>query len=76
MTTAEICFLIVLFAYISMFVSSLDDYKNDAIPLTPKAIFEGTNLNFPSSLILWTIMFLLNPIFFIASLLRWAVKKR
>lgn len=69
---AYIC-LAVFIMWIAVFVSTIKDLIYNAVPLTPKAIFEESDLNFPNAVFLWMVMFLLNPIFFIASFLRWVL---
>lgn len=70
---------IFLLAYIiwsiSMFCITIKDFNNVAV--TPKEIYECNDLNIFTCVVLFAIMLVLNPLFYVAQFLYWVfhVKK-
>ena len=54
---------------IAMFIVTIKDFENVAV--TPKEIYECNNFNIFACVIVFIIMFLVNPLFFVAHLLYW-----
>ncbi len=49
---------------IAMFIVTIKDFENVAV--TPKEIYESNDLNMFGCVVIFVIMFLVNPLFFIA----------
>lgn len=62
-----------LLAYVSiiiaMFIVTIKDFDNATV--TPKEIYESNNLNVFSCVMIFIIMFIVNPLFFITHFLYW-----
>lgn len=54
---------------IGMFIVTIKDFDNVAV--TPKEIYECNNFNVFACVIVFIIMFLVNPLFFVAHFLYW-----
>lgn len=54
---------------IGMFIVTIKDFDNVAV--TPKEIYEYNNFNMFACVIVFIIMFLVNPLFFVAHFLYW-----
>ena len=54
---------------IAMFIVTIKDFENVAV--TPKEIYECNNFNIFACVIVFIIMFLVNPLFFVAHFLYW-----
>lgn len=54
---------------IGMFIVTIKDFDNVAV--TPKEIYECNNFNMFACVIVFIIMFLVNPLFFMAHFLYW-----
>ncbi len=54
---------------IGMFIVTIKDFDNVAV--TPKEIYECNNFNIFACVIVFIIMFLVNPLFFVAHFLYW-----
>ncbi len=54
---------------IGMFIVTIKDFDNVAV--TPKEIYECNNFNMFACVIVFIIMFLVNPLFFVAHFLYW-----
>ena len=62
-------FLIIYVSIIGMFIVTIKDFDNVAV--TPKEIYECNNFNIFACVIVFIIMFLVNPLFFVAHFLYW-----
>lgn len=54
---------------IAMFIVTIKDFWNVAV--TPKEIYESNDLNMFGCVVIFVIMFLVNPLFFIAHFIYW-----
>ncbi len=54
---------------IAMFIVTIKDFENVAV--TPKEIYESNDLNMFGCVVIFVIMFLVNPLFFIAHFIYW-----
>ena len=54
---------------IAMFIVTIKDFNNVAV--TPKEIYECNDFNMFGCIVIFVIMFLVNPLFFIAHFLYW-----
>lgn len=54
---------------IAMFIVTIKDFENVAV--TPKKIYESNDLNMFGCVVIFVIMFLVNPLFFIAHFIYW-----
>lgn len=54
---------------IGMFIVTIKDFDN--VTVTPKEIYECNNFNIFACVIVFIIMFLVNPLFFVAHFLYW-----
>lgn len=54
---------------IAMFIVTIKDFENVAV--TPKEIYESNDLNMFGCVVIFVVMFLVNPLFFIAHFLYW-----
>ena len=52
-----------------MFIVTIKDFNNVAV--TPKEIYECNDFNMFGCIVIFVIMFLVNPLFFIAHFLYW-----
>lgn len=63
--------MLILAFYIIIFFATLGDYDNVAV--TPKQIYECTNLNIFACTLIFIIAFVLNPLFFILHFIDWVM---
>ncbi len=54
---------------IAMFIVTIKDFENVAV--TPKEIYESNDLNMFGCVVIFVVMFLVNPLFFISHFLYW-----
>lgn len=54
---------------IAMFIVTIKNFENVAV--TPKEIYESNDLNMFGCVVIFVIMFLVNPLFFIAHFIYW-----
>ncbi len=58
-----------IYIIVAMFIVTIKDFNNVAV--TPKEIYECNDFNMFGCIVIFVIMFLVNPLFFIAHFLYW-----